>query len=127
MKFNNVIARPSCPLCQNKENIVHINFPIIPVVKCKNCNFMYSSKVLSDENISQYYEKNFGGERHLQGQIVNSKINLMVLNKMLQMESINSILDVGTGYGLLLKEIKEHWNIKCTGVELSQQEADYAQ
>ena len=40
--------------------------------------------------------------------------------------NINNILDVGTGYGFLLKEICKRHKLDVTGVELSQQEAEYA-
>jgi 2-polyprenyl-3-methyl-5-hydroxy-6-metoxy-1,4-benzoquinol methylase len=119
-------SRKECPLCRSRKNSVYINFDEIPVVKCVECGFIYSSKIMSRKILMSYYENNFGSERHLKGQIVNAKINFLILKSILNIRNINSVLDVGTGYGFFLKEFITSNNSKVAGVEISHTEASYA-
>ncbi|HTD57044.1 MAG TPA: class I SAM-dependent methyltransferase [Silvibacterium sp.] len=80
---------------------------------------------MSSSTMEAYYRDNFGSKRHLQGQIVNARTNAVALQYLLNLKEIRSWLDVGTGYGLLLKWLKER-GIRAEGIELSNQEADYA-
>ena len=118
--------RDECPLCHTHEATVFIAFPEIPVVRCRNCGFTYSSKVISGKELSSYYENNYGSQRQMQGQLVNSIINSMVLERLLNFQDISSILDVGTGYGFLLQKLCKRHNLQATGMDLSRQEAEYA-
>ena len=118
--------RKKCPLCGNIENVVHIPFPQIPVVRCCKCGLFYSSKIMLDEDIASYYKNSFGSERHKQGQIVNSKINSWVIKKLVDPHSMSSVLDVGTGYGFLLEELRRQYKVGVSGVELSIQEYTHA-
>lgn len=118
--------REGCPLCQSYEATVLIPFPEIPVVRCRNCGFIYSSKILTGQELTSYYENSFGSQRHLQGQVVNSTVNSMVLEKLINFSNVSNMLDVGTGYGFLLKELCNCYKLNATGIELSRQEAEYA-
>jgi SAM-dependent methyltransferase len=118
--------RPLCALCGSAEKSVHRAFPDIPVVRCSNCGFIYSSRIMSASTMEAYYRENFGSQRHLQGQIVNARTNAVALQALLNLKEVQSWLDVGTGYGFLLKWLKEKWDVRAEGVELSIQEADYA-
>lgn len=118
--------RDICPICKSDKKFIHIPFNEIPIVKCKECDFMYSKRVMDSNDLEEYYKNNFGGNRHLQGQRINASVNLAALEKLIDFKNVNSYLDVGTGYGFLLKAINNKYNIHTTGVELSQQEAEYA-
>jgi 2-polyprenyl-3-methyl-5-hydroxy-6-metoxy-1,4-benzoquinol methylase len=118
--------RDGCPLCGGHEPVVFIPFPEIPVVRCGTCRFIYSSRILSGPSLTSYYEANFGSERHRLGQLVNSTVNAMALERLVDFRRVRTMLDVGTGYGFLLKELSARRDIEVTGVELSRQEADYA-
>lgn len=119
------IDRGACPLCGMYSTKVYIDFPQIPVVQCEGCGFIFSSKVQNDEMMTTYYQETFAGDRHLKGQIVNSKINIAVLSWLIKNRNLKNFLDIGTGYGFLLKEAK---NIELygVGVELSKAEAAFA-
>ncbi len=80
---------------------------------------------MNAETMQTYYRESFGSARHLQGQIVNARTNQVVLPQLLDLNKVKSWLDVGTGYGFLLKWLKEK-GIRAVGVELSTQEAEYA-
>lgn len=100
-------------------------FREIPVVRCTQCGFLYSSRVLSASALRQYYQENFGSQRHLEGQRVNARTNAAALRQLLDLKKVKSWLDVGCGYGFLLKWL-QGCGIETHGVELSTQEAEYA-
>ena len=77
--------------------------------------------------LSNYYRNNFGSKRHLDGQQVNARINAAVLKRLIGLSTIENWLDVGTGYGFLLEQLRKKYNIRVEGVELSTQEATWAQ
>jgi SAM-dependent methyltransferase len=125
MKSIKLEPRASCALCKSTKSIAHIPFAEIPVVRCAECGFIYSSRVMSGEALDTYYANEFGGLRHLQGQIVNARVNSLILNRILKMEPSWKALDIGTGYGFLLKELRVRHGIESVGIELSKQEAEY--
>src|SRR5208337_1522420 len=118
--------RTQCALCGSAERTVHRAFRDIPVVRCSQCGFLYSSRIMDPKTMQAYYRENFGSQRHLRGQIVNARTNRIALERLLDLEHVQSWLDIGTGYGFLLKWLKEKWGIAAEGVELSTQEANYA-
>lgn len=121
-----LVDRQQCPLCGCVDRNEFIPFPAIPVVRCGNCMFMYSSKVLPPRELERYYTEDFGGQRHMQGQLVNASVNSMALGRLLDFGRIRNMLDVGTGYGFILESMRDSRRLDVTGLELSQQEADYA-
>ena len=123
----NLSERDGCALCGAHDASVFIPFPQIPVVRCAQCGFIYSRNILSGKEMESYYENGFGSKRQMQGQIVNSKINLMALERLVNLQNIRNILDVGTGYGFLLRELANRYGkLNAAGVELSRQEAEFA-
>lgn len=118
--------RNGCPLCYSQQAHTFIPFPDIPVVQCIDCGFIYSQRTFSGQALESYYEDGFGSQRHLQGQVVNSMVNSSVLKRLVNIQDIANVLDVGTGYGFLLKELHRQEDLGVTGVELSRQEATYA-
>jgi len=119
------INRGVCPLCDSIEQEIYIAFPEIPINRCMNCNFIFSARLMSDKDLDIYYRQGFGSDRHLQGQLINAKINIRALRILLGNKNINTFLDVGTGYGFLLKEVEDTYGISATGVELSKLEVHY--
>jgi 2-polyprenyl-3-methyl-5-hydroxy-6-metoxy-1,4-benzoquinol methylase len=80
---------------------------------------------MGENVLAEYYREGFGSERHRQGQQINAKINYWAIERLLDTGGIRDFLDVGAGYGFLLKELQSHMGIQPIGVELSQQEASY--
>jgi SAM-dependent methyltransferase len=123
--------RTACALCGSTESTVHRNFREIPVVRCSRCGFLYSGRVMDADAMRAYYQENFGSRRHLQGQMVNARTNAVALKRLLDLSKTQTgktprWLDVGTGYGFLLRWLEEEYGIAAEGVELSLQEARYA-
>jgi len=121
-----LVDRGQCPICGSHAHAVHVPFEEIPVVKCADCEFMWSSKVLAEEDQRAYYEHSFGSRRHMQGQIVNATVNSWVTAKLAPVSDIRTVLDVGTGYGFFLQELRRRFGFEVTGIELSRQEATFA-
>jgi 2-polyprenyl-3-methyl-5-hydroxy-6-metoxy-1,4-benzoquinol methylase len=120
------IERKFCPICDSQSSKIYIDFAEIPVLQCQNCNFIYSARIMDNETMIFYYKNTFSGDIHLHGQRVNATVNLIALENLLDFNSVNTFLDVGTGYGFLLKAIQSKHSTKTVGVELSQNEANYA-
>jgi SAM-dependent methyltransferase len=118
--------RACCALCGNRQSTVHRDFRDIPVLRCSQCGFLYSSRTMDSEGMEAYYREDFGSRRHLQGQMVNARTNEVALERLLNFRQIRNWLDVGTGYGFLLQWLQRKHGIAAEGVELSIQEAQYA-
>jgi 2-polyprenyl-3-methyl-5-hydroxy-6-metoxy-1,4-benzoquinol methylase len=118
--------RIRCALCGGTERTVHLAFRDIPVMRCSDCGFLYSGRTMNPAVMLAYYREGFGSERHMQGQIVNARTNGAVLERLLDLKRTKRWLDIGTGYGFLLKRLMDRWKIAVEGVELSLQEASYA-
>ena len=120
------IERGGCALCLSREARVEHEFRDIPVLRCARCGFIYSARLLSPEGLSAYYSHGFGGDRHRRGQSVNACVNLAVLRRLLDIRTLRSVLDIGTGYGFFLHVLQRATGLTGVGVELSEQEARYA-
>jgi SAM-dependent methyltransferase len=118
--------RTSCALCGSAKSTVHRNFREIPVVRCMQCGFLYSGRIMEAGAMRAYYQENFGSQRHLQGQTVNARTNAAALKSLLDLRKARTWLDVGTGYGFLLQWLQRDYGIAAEGVELSIQEARFA-
>jgi 2-polyprenyl-3-methyl-5-hydroxy-6-metoxy-1,4-benzoquinol methylase len=81
---------------------------------------------MDNDAMQRYYREDFGSQRHLEGQRVNAATNAVVMQKLLDLRALRSWLDVGTGYGFLLKWLQGQYGISAEGVELSSKEASYA-
>lgn len=124
-----LVDRGACPLCKSEETSVYLDFPVVPVHRCSICQFMFSTKLMSQEEIERYYREDFGSDRHRSGQVVNATVNALVLNRLLSegaLGPVRSVLDVGTGYGYFLHELRSRFGLHGVGVELSRQEAEHA-
>jgi 2-polyprenyl-3-methyl-5-hydroxy-6-metoxy-1,4-benzoquinol methylase len=124
-KILNYLPRKICPLCSSSRQELYIPFTDIPIVRCLACGFIFSARVMANNVLEEYYQKSFGSERHRQGQLINAKTNAWAVGKILDIGSIHSFLDIGAGYGFLLKELKERFDLQAIGVELSEQEVNY--
>jgi 2-polyprenyl-3-methyl-5-hydroxy-6-metoxy-1,4-benzoquinol methylase len=117
--------RGPCPVCRGDRTVTYIPFSDIPVMQCCGCGFMFSAKLMTESALESYYRDGFGSERHRQGQFVNARNNAWAVARLLATHPFRSILDVGTGYGFLLKELQDRMSVTAVGVELSEQEARY--
>jgi 2-polyprenyl-3-methyl-5-hydroxy-6-metoxy-1,4-benzoquinol methylase len=73
------------------------------------------------------YQDGYDNVRHLHGQSVNASVNVHVLERLAPGLRNKSLLDVGSGYGLLLQSASRQYGMRAAGVELSLAERSYAQ
>ncbi|WP_247547677.1 class I SAM-dependent methyltransferase [Bradyrhizobium sp. 177] len=83
-------------------------------------------EIMSERAITDFYTEGYYGERLRQGQEVNAKIALPILQNAINMKTIKSALDIGSGYGFLLSKLSSKYSIAVTGVELAKAEAEYS-
>ncbi len=112
-------------MCGGESFAVHMPFPDIPVRRCVSCGFIHPAVVMSPEAMARYYREVFHSPWHRQGQRLNGRVNEAALGRLLDLRSVKSFLDVGTGYGFLLRRLSRR-GISCIGTEPSLTEAKYA-
>ncbi len=118
--------RLQCALCTGSDWETAIPFPDIPILRCRECGFLYSGRVRSEEDLGAYYANEFASPRHLLGQRLNADMNFAVLEKVITFPHGLSVLDVGCGYGFLLRLLVDKCDAQVTGVEVSKREISYA-
>ena len=121
-----IIDRGPCPLCASTERQIHIEFEPIPVCRCGKCGFLFTGSVIACKAMAGYYKTSFGGHRQLMGQEINAAVNVGIMERLLDLQTIKMFLDVGAGYGFLMQELRDRHNIDVKGVELSDQEVAFA-
>ncbi|NND44906.1 MAG: class I SAM-dependent methyltransferase, partial [Xanthomonadales bacterium] len=120
-----LIDRNGCPLCESEAFATHLAFADIPVVRCTECGFLYSLKVLPEPELASSYVEADPSPRHRQGQVVNARCNVRAIRKLLGGKWPESVLDVGAGYGFLLAELARRGVAETVGVELSRHDARF--
>lgn len=122
------LPRPACPLCGQTDPkafaLVH-DFQIIPVRRCLKCGMMHSAVIMSEAATQRYYREVFGSSFHQRGQEINASVNMAALARMLPILDVRTFLDVGCGYGYLLKQLAAR-SIQAMGVEISASESKFA-
>ncbi|MGD9689850.1 MAG: methyltransferase domain-containing protein [Phycisphaerales bacterium] len=119
------VSRAACPLCDagRERASVHIDFADIPVLKCGACGFIYPAFVMTPEGMKRYYREVFASPWHRKGQELNSFVNEAALRRLIDLRGVRTFLDVGTGYGFLLRRLSDRHGIDGVGTEPSVQEA----
>jgi SAM-dependent methyltransferase len=84
---------------------------------------MFTASALCGEAMAEYYAE-FGSLRYMQGQEVNAGVNMIAIERLADLRTIRTLLDVGAGYGFLLQRLRDR-GISVIGVEPSIQEAKY--
>lgn len=84
------------------------------LVKCRNCTFIFSYKIPSDQELSDYY-KNYGADQHDAISPITIKRYHELLDQFESYRMHNNILDVGCGSGHFLATAKERgWKVYGT-------------
>lgn len=120
------VRRSLCPLCGSSNLRIHLSLDGFDIAACDSCGFAFSQDVLDSTALNQFYVEGYHDQRHIDGQTVNATVNLRVLKKFIGDLRGKSVLDVGSGYGFLVNELRAQGAGSVTGVELSRVERDHA-
>jgi len=131
-----------CPVCDGKKfspfltcTDYFVSGENFQIKKCNSCGFKITENIEDEENIGSYYQsENYISHSNTSKGVVNkvyhSVRNYMLGSKRRLVEKATSlktgqILDVGTGTGFFLNEMKENgWQV--TGTEKSSDARDFA-
>jgi 2-polyprenyl-3-methyl-5-hydroxy-6-metoxy-1,4-benzoquinol methylase len=128
------LEETSCPLCGSKKKAkAYPNFFPYQVVRCQSCNFYYLSPRPTEYSMLQLYSEDtyFEGEGDGYNSYLEQELALRTTFRRL-MENLKkhkitggTLLEVGCGYGYLLDEAKEFFNIRV-GTDFSSQAVERA-
>ena len=116
-----------CPLCEgSKGEPLHLEGSF-QMVQCPSCQFIFLNPRLTIESLYYFYQQYLPEEEtsiesweKMMKPIFNRAASLLQ-----QYTREGQLLDVGTGFGFFLAEMKDKgWDV--TGVEISQKAMDYA-
>lgn len=103
----------ACPLCGSKDLHEVKEYSHQHLVKCRNCGFVFSRKIPSDEDLAYVYNTFF---------IIQQSVSPITVKRYHEMldyfepfRKNNNIIDVGCGDGYFLDEAKKRgWNVYGT-------------
>jgi 2-polyprenyl-3-methyl-5-hydroxy-6-metoxy-1,4-benzoquinol methylase len=114
--------RTACGLCAADQFKLQQWIGEFPILKCESCGFLQTGRLLDDATLMAYYQSGYGGLRQRQGQEVNSRVNIGLMQRAGISIQGARILDIGCGYGFLLKVLTEQHAAQTIGVEPAQAE-----
>lgn len=120
-----------CPWCHSKSfekwgNDVHN----VPIVKCTNCDLIYSKKILNGIGQKEYW-KNYLSNIHISDKNLVEKREIVYklefdfINKFFKNKYSKSVLDIGCSGGYFLNFF-EREDFDCFGVEFGEEAAKEA-
>ena len=127
MKTNHEMEVIDCPFCGESKS-----FPFHPegsfqMVRCPSCQFIFLNPRPTSDSLFRFYQKYLPEEKSS----VESWEKMMrpafyrAANLLGRYKRDGRLLDVGTGFGFFLSEMKKRgWDV--TGVEISNKAMDYA-
>jgi SAM-dependent methyltransferase len=127
MKTNHEMEVIDCPLCGESESFPLHQEGSFQMVRCSSCQLIYLNPRPTIDSLFRFYQKYLPEEESS----VESWKKMMktvfrrAANLLQQYRKDGRLLDVGTGFGFFLAEMKRRgWDV--TGVEISQKAMDYA-
>ncbi len=102
----------TCLICKNENLQIMERFSNAHLVKCKGCNFVFSRKIPTQQELIQFYD-GYGRNDYLSPLTIKRYHEL--LDKFEPFRKTNRILDVGCGIGYFLEVAKERgWEVLGT-------------
>lgn len=119
----------NCKICQSSKIVFYHKINNFNLLKCKDC------KVIFLENIDELTQpQNFYNEEYFENYLYESEINFELIKNTAsyyltyiqkKFWQVQSILDVGAGFGLFVKAFKE-LGLNAEGVEISKYSVNVA-
>jgi SAM-dependent methyltransferase len=125
---------PACPSCEGiDQDIVYIGFHLYKVVQCRSCGLYYLSPRPTEDAMVQLYksdtyfgEGTVGYESYVeQEQSLRETFHRLMRNLKRYGLTGGKLLEVGCGYGFLLDEARQFFEIRV-GTEFSPQAVELA-
>jgi 2-polyprenyl-3-methyl-5-hydroxy-6-metoxy-1,4-benzoquinol methylase len=129
----------NCPSCNyhqssiSKKNYDLISHRHFEIKKCLQCHLEFTLFDNNIENISKFYPQEYYGSENKRFFFLFEILvklfrflRIIYIAKILPKEKSFSLLDIGCGRGYFLHLVKKIFKAKVTGIELSQQSANYA-
>ena len=121
------IEEVNCPICEGSRGELLHPEGSFQMVRCLLCQFVFLNPRPTSDSLFRFYQKYLPEEESS----VESWENMMkavfrrAANLLQQYRRDGRLLDVGTGFGFFLAEMKKRgWD--ATGVEISKKAMDYA-
>ena len=127
MKTNHEMEVIDCPLCGGPESFPLRQEGSFQMVRCSSCQFIYLNPRPTSEFLLRFYQDYLpeNGSSIKAWQRMMEPVFKKVANLIQQYKEKGELLDVGSGFGFFLAEMKDKgWDV--TGVEISQKAMDYA-
>lgn len=150
--MTNKIKIRACPLCENStstslfrlslQEIVSVNWsyqpekfdglefklaPTFDIVRCKNCDFVYSGQLPTNEFLSFVYDEliNISAARRYSYEPKNMALRMRYLSTLLELLNGSSkVLDFGCGFGPTLSLLENIEGVETVGFETSSARAE---
>lgn len=127
MKTNHETEVIDCPLCGESRSFPFHQEGSFQMVRCSSCQFIYLHPRPTSECLLHFYQDYLPeNESSIQAwQRMMEPVFKKAANLIQQYKGKGELLDVGTGFGFFLLEMKKReWGV--TGVEISKKAMDYA-
>jgi glycosyltransferase involved in cell wall biosynthesis/2-polyprenyl-3-methyl-5-hydroxy-6-metoxy-1,4-benzoquinol methylase len=109
----------NCPLCNNSSLALMNEYKTARLAKCQTCGFVFSQKIPTEKELSDYYAKYSYGDDYYSSPLTSLRYD-MLLEKFEPYRKHNRILDVGCGNGQFIEAaIKKGW--EAWGTEYSKE------
>jgi SAM-dependent methyltransferase len=127
MKTNHEMEVIDCPLCGGPESFPLRQEGSFQMVRCSSCQFIYLNPRPTSEFLLRFYQDYLpeNGSSIKAWQRMMEPVFKKAANLIQQYKEKGGLLDVGSGFGFFLAEMKNRgWDV--TGIEISQKAMDYA-
>jgi len=115
-----------CPLCGESESFPLLQEGSFQMVRCSSCQFIYLNPRPTSEFLLRFYQDYLpeNGSSIKAWQRMMEPVFKKAANLIQQHKEKGELLDVGSGFGFFLSEMKKRgWEVM--GVEVSQKAMDY--
>ncbi len=103
----------NCLICNSKRIKVLNGYEKDSLVRCQDCNFVFSQKIPKHEELVKYYEDTYTRDDYL-SPITIKRYN-EVLDQFEKYKKTNKLLDLGSGVGYFLEAAKQRgWEVYGT-------------
>jgi len=127
MKTNHEMEVIDCPLCGEPESFPLHQERSFQMVRCSSCQFIYLNPRPTSEFLLRFYQDYLpeNGSSIKAWQRMMESVFKRAANLIQQYKGKGELLDVGSGFGFFLSEMKNRgWDV--TGIEISQKAMNYA-